>query len=102
MDVFNDVCGNCNCRLRGEHFRRRVPHLGGKIRLVCPPCREAIDAQTCLELLCAHCRRQPATDRRRVLTRARRLGSHTEPVCASCAAELDRIAERLASEAHAA
>ena len=95
MDVFNDVCGNCNGRLRGEHFRRRVPRLGGKLRLVCPPCCVAIDAQTSLELLCTQCRRAPATERRHVPTRAGTLSLRTEGVCESCAVELDAIAIRL-------
>lgn len=101
MDVFNDVCGQCNRRLRGESFRRRVPRLGGKIRLVCPACREAIDAQTSLELLCTHCRRRPAAERRRIPTRGGALSSSTQPVCQSCAEELDQIAERLARSAAA-
>lgn len=96
MDVFNDVCGNCNGRLRGgKHFKRRVPHLGGKLRLVCPPCKDGIDAQTSLELLCSSCRRAPAETQRRVPLRGGGLSVREEAVCESCAVDVDRAVQRL-------
>lgn len=102
MSVWDEVCGQCNGRLAGESFLRRVPRLGGKRRLVCPPCTTSIDAQLALDLICTQCRRQPATDRRRIPTRAMTLSVETEPVCAGCAIELDRITERLGRQKAAA
>lgn len=43
-------CASCGTELpaRGNR-RRRVPRLGGKLRIVCPPCAEEIDAQATID-----------------------------------------------------
>jgi hypothetical protein len=43
-------CGNCGVELppRGNK-RRRVPRLGGKLKIVCEACAKSIDRQQTLE-----------------------------------------------------
>jgi RNase P subunit RPR2 len=44
-----DECGNCRRPIppRGN-YRRRVPSLGGKVKIVCADCAREIDAQETL------------------------------------------------------
>jgi hypothetical protein len=46
---WQDECGNCSRQIpsRGNH-RRRVPRLGGKVKIVCADCAREIDAQDTL------------------------------------------------------
>ncbi len=46
---WQDECGNCSRPIpsRGNH-RRRVPRLGGKVKIVCADCAGEIDAQEML------------------------------------------------------
>jgi hypothetical protein len=75
---WQDECGNCTRPIpsRGNH-RRRVPRLGGKVKIVCADCAREIDAQDTLlspdgEQLGTRPRKGPERDEGRLDARGHR------------------------------